>query len=160
MEKLKLEEQLLKLCTNHKVTVGIAESCTGGALAARITQVSGASDYFVGSIVSYTNQVKTRVLGVSTAILLQYGAVSVPVALLMLEGVLLQLSSDLGVAVTGVAGPNGGTIETPVGTIFIAVGGKGLDPQVVELHLEGNRQAIIQQSVDHALSLLIDILKK
>lgn len=156
----KLEKKLLELCLKHKITIGAAESCTAGALAVRITQEAGASQYFMGSIVSYTNLVKTRVLGIPGNILEQYGAISIPVALLMLEGAILQLCCDVAISITGIAGPSGGSQETPVGTVFIAIGGKKVNPEVVELHLKGDRQAIIQQSVEKAMELLINCVEK
>jgi len=159
-KSLKLEEKLLNVCLKHQITLGAAESCTGGALAARITQIPGASTYFMGSIVSYTNRIKTRILGVPTKILEQYGAVSVPVALMMLEGALLQFSCDIAVAVTGVAGPTGDTPKTPIGTVIIAIGGKKLNPKIVTLQLEGDRQEIIQQSVRRILEELLEICDK
>lgn len=154
-EPIILEQELRDFCLAHKMTIGVAESCTGGAFAARITEVAGASLYFMGSIVSYTNLIKTRVLGVPEILLERYGAVSVPVVLEMLSGALSKLSCDVAVAITGIAGPNGSTRDTPVGTIFIAIGGKNLNPEVIELHLEGDRVAIIQQTVDQALKQLI-----
>lgn len=173
----KLEEKLLRLCTDRKLSIGLAESCTGGAIAARITQVPGASDYFLGSIVSYSNSAKNRILGVPTAILDSYSAVSKPTALMMLEGVYRQFGCDFGLAITGVAGPSGGTPDTPIGTVFIATmtiqnthhvfsandgitQGKSLGPFVSRLQLEGDRQSIIQQSVEESLKSLIEIIEK
>lgn len=154
-----LEERLFTLCTLHKLTIGLAESCTGGALAARITQVAGASQYFLGSIVSYTNAIKSRILRVPPIILERYGAVSAPTALMMLEGVFTEFPCDFGLAVTGFAGPSGGTPDTPIGTIFIAVGKRTSTPNVLCLQLQGDRQSIIQESVDESLKLLIDTLE-
>lgn len=158
--EITLEKKLRDLCLKHSITIGAAESCTAGALAARITQEVGAAQYFKGAIVSYTNIVKTRVLGVPENILEQYSAVSIPVALLMLEGAILQLCCDVAVSITGIAGPSGGSKETPVGTVFMAVGGKNIHPQAVEFHFDGERKAVIQQSVDKAIGLLIECIER
>jgi nicotinamide-nucleotide amidase len=112
--------QLLK-SAGH--TVATAESCTGGLIAHKITSVSGASDYFLGSVVSYSNEVKINALGVNENDLKEFGAVSEQVVRQMAEGVRKQLKTDVGIATSGIAGPNGGTDEKPVGTVWIAVSG-------------------------------------
>ena len=103
------------------LTVATAESCTGGLVASRFTDVAGSSDYVKGGIVSYTNEVKVESLGVDCQVLTTHGAVSEPVARAMAEGVRRVLHADFGVSITGLAGPGGGTEETPVGTVYIAV---------------------------------------
>lgn len=155
---MKIEENLIHLCNSRNITFGAAESCTGGAFSARITQIPGASNAFVGSIVSYTNPVKAKVLGVSQKTLDQYGAVSNPVALAMLEGALKLLGCDVAISITGVAGPTGGTADTPVGTVIIAMGGKNLDRKTIQMNLIGDRQAIIKKAVDGSIQALIDII--
>ena len=100
--------------------MGTAESCTGGNIAHQITQVAGCSTYFAGGIISYTNDVKMHVLGVSAADLEAYGAVSQPVVEQMVSGALRQLNCQCAVATSGIAGPGGGTTEKPVGTVWIA----------------------------------------
>ncbi len=104
------------------LTCAAAESCTGGLISHLITQVPGSSDYFLGSVVSYANEVKTGVLGVDRTDLERYGAVSEQVAQAMLRGVLELTGADVGMATTGIAGPDGGTPEKPVGTVWICVG--------------------------------------
>lgn len=101
------------------LTVATAESCTGGFVAHRLTNVSGSSDYFVGSVVSYANRVKMEQLGVDPDVLAEYGAVSKPVARQMAQGVRTLLGADIGVSTTGIAGPTGGTPDKPVGTIWV-----------------------------------------
>ena len=105
----------------QKLTLATAESCTGGLIGHRLTDISGSSDYFVGGVVAYSNQVKEKLLGVSADTLTQYGAVSELTALEMARGVRRLLDSDIAVAVTGIAGPGGGSPEKPVGLVYIAL---------------------------------------
>ena len=102
-------------------TVAVAESCTGGLLAQRLTEVPGSSKYFIEGVVAYANDVKTRTLGVEPMLLLEHGAVSAPVAEAMAEGIRQRAGTDFGLSTTGIAGPGGGTEEKPVGTVFIAL---------------------------------------
>ncbi|HNY66698.1 MAG TPA: nicotinamide-nucleotide amidohydrolase family protein [Deltaproteobacteria bacterium] len=112
------------LLRGRGLTCATAESCTGGLIAHLMTQLPGSSDYFLGSVVSYSNDIKTRVLGVSEELIIRHGAVSREVALAMLEGVLALTGADVGLATTGIAGPSGGTAAKPVGTVWIAAGGR------------------------------------
>jgi nicotinamide-nucleotide amidase len=114
-----VEEVVLDLCRARGWTLATAESCTGGLLAGRITSVPGASDVFLGSIVSYANEVKERQLGVPAAILARHGAVSAQTAAAMATGVRARLDADVGVSVTGIAGPGGGTPDKPVGLVYV-----------------------------------------
>ncbi len=157
--QMKIEEKLLQLCQKKQLTLGAAESCTGGAFSARLTAIPDASKCFMGSIVAYTNTVKTKLLNIPQEKIEKYGAVSLPVVTSMLEAVCMQLNSALGVAITGFAGPTGGTSEAPIGTVFIAVGGKGLPTKTIHLHLKGSRQEIIQQTVEYAILALVEILE-
>ena len=152
---MQLEEKLLRLCIQKNISLGFAESCTGGALAARITRIPGASKCFVGSVVSYQNKIKTNLLGVSQKLLMKHGAVSAEVSLAMLKGILQVLSCDLGLAITGFAGPESGIFDTLVGTVFIALGGANFKTDLMSLKLDGSREEIIQTSVDHAVLALI-----
>jgi nicotinamide-nucleotide amidase len=104
-----------------KLTLSVAESCTGGLVGNLLTNVPGSSGYFLGGVIAYTNQAKMDLLGVSGQTLETYGAVSGPVAREMAEGVRRELKADLGLAVTGIAGPDGGTEEKPVGTVHIGL---------------------------------------
>ncbi len=114
-----LEAVLGDMLRERGLTVATAESCTGGFVAHRLTNVSGSSDYFVGSVVAYANAVKVDQLGVDPGALEQYGAVSEPVARQMAQGARQRLGADIGVATTGIAGPTGGTPDKPVGTIWV-----------------------------------------
>ena len=116
-----LEAVVVRQLTEHKQTLAVAESCTGGGLADRLTNVPGASAVFLGGFVTYSNMAKEKFLGVRSETLTQHGAVSEPVAREMAEGARRVMQSDFAVAVTGIAGPSGGTQEKPVGTVFIAV---------------------------------------
>lgn len=109
-------------CAEQALRVGVAESCTGGLLAALLTEAPGASDVFDLGVVSYANSAKEQVLGVPAAVIAQAGAVSEPVARAMVAGVFARSRVDLGAAITGIAGPGGGSVEKPVGTVWIAAG--------------------------------------
>lgn len=113
-----------KLLIKKKKTISTAESCTGGAIASLITSVSGSSAYFEGSIVSYSYSVKENLLGVKNETLIKYGAVSEETVKEMLQGLLLKVNTDFGIAVSGIMGPLGGTPDKPVGTVWVAVGNK------------------------------------
>lgn len=139
------------------LTVGTAESCTGGAIAALLTSVPGCSDYFRGSIVAYSNEVKQRLLGVSESDLMQFGAVSRPVTEQMAKGALQLLKCDFAIATSGIAGPGGGTTEKPVGTVWIAIAGK--DAVISKkYHFTTIREQNIQRTVNTALVMLINSL--
>jgi nicotinamide-nucleotide amidase len=117
----KMEEVVgLKLSVGG-YTLAVAESCTGGLLAQRITDVAGSSKYFIEGVVTYSNDAKTRALGVEPILLLEHGAVSGPVAEAMAEGMRRRAETDFALAITGIAGPGGGSEEKPVGTVFIAI---------------------------------------
>lgn len=135
------------------LTVSTAESCTGGLIAKRITDVPGASAVFPGSVVSYTNGVKEHALGVPGEILAQFGAVSEPVAGAMAEGIRRMMKSDLALSVTGLAGPDGDDRGNPVGTVYIGLAAPD-GTEVTLLHLRGSRESIRQQAADYALALL------
>ena len=111
-------ELVLDLCRARGLTLATAESCTGGLVAARLTDVPGASDVLAGGVVAYANEVKSRELGVPEELIAEHGAVSAEVAAAMAAGVRRQLGVDVGIAVTGVAGPDGGTEEKPVGLVY------------------------------------------
>lgn len=153
-----LEKLIGSTLRSHGWSLSVAESCTGGLLASRITDIPGASDYFLGGVVAYGNVVKERLLGVSAETLSRYGAVSEKTALEMAQGCQRVFGSDLAVAITGIAGPGGGTPEKPVGTVFVAVAtSKGL--RSVRLKLSGERIENKAQSVDAALKLCLEAMR-
>jgi len=136
-------------------TLTAAESCTGGLLAQRLTSVPGSSDYFLGAAVTYSDELKVRMVGVPPELLAEHGAVSEPVARAMAEGVRRTLGSDYGVGITGIAGPGGGSEEKPVGTVHIAVAGPGEgDVQHRKLRLPGDRDRVRRFSAQLALEML------
>lgn len=150
-----LTERLQAACLAAGVTVATAESCTGGLVAHAITSRPGSSGYFVGGVVSYSNTVKASALGVPEELLATHGAVSAQVAVAMATGARERLGARLAVGVTGVAGPDGGTDEKPVGLVYVAVSDDaGVD--VRRFHWPGDRTANIAASAEAALALLIE----
>lgn len=146
-----LEKQILQFCTERNLTLSLAESCTGGHLAAKLTSVPGASEYFLGSLVTYSEKLKNKLLKVPVKALKQHGAVSKETARRMCEGVLKITDSDFAIAVTGIAGPSGGTPDSPVGTIWYAFGHKGNAIVVQKMQLKGNRKQIIEECTHKVL---------
>lgn len=140
------------------ITVATAESCTGGNVAHLITSVAGASRYFLGGVVSYANEVKMRVLGVRAEDLQQYGAVSEAVALQMARGVRELTGADWAVSTTGVAGPDGGTPQKPVGTVWIGIAGPQ-GARARQFHFSATRERNIAKASVKALELLLDAAK-
>jgi len=152
-----IEEIVLALCRARGLTLTTAESCTGGMIAERLTSVPGASDVFTGSVVTYSDSLKHHLLGIPNELLERHGAVSAEVAAAMASGARMQLQSDAAVAVTGIAGPSGGTPEKPVGLVFV----HGATPDVErgrELNLPGRRDEIRRRSTVVALHLLRTLL--
>lgn len=140
-------------------TLATAESCTGGNIAHEITRIAGSSVYLKGSVVAYSNEVKTRVLNVSSEILSGFGAVSRETVLQMVSGVQRLLSSDCAIATSGIAGPGGGSVEKPVGTVWIAVR-YGERSEVECFCFEGDREQVIARATQSALLMLIQLMTK
>ena len=148
-----LEEMIGRVLMDHNYTIACAESCTGGLLTSRFTDVPGSSDYIKGSIVSYTNEIKINILKVKAETIEKFEVVSTEVALEMAEGVRKLMNSDIGVGITGVAGPTGSTEKSPVGCICIAVAGPNGNSSEVH-HIIGNRREIKWQATEAALMLI------
>lgn len=150
-------EALSALCRARALTVATAESCTGGLVGAAITAQAGASDFYVGGVVCYANAVKHRILGVPKALLAEKGAVSTEVAAAMARGARRVLKADAAMAITGIAGPGGGTPTKPVGTVYLAVAaGRKV---VVRHHVwKGTRAQVRKAACRAALRLLCEIL--
>jgi nicotinamide-nucleotide amidase len=155
----KTEERIGLLLRRRKATLSVAESCTGGLISHRITNVSGSSDYFEMGIVSYSNLSKVGLLGVPEGYIEHYGAVSLQVAEKMARGIRLRAKTDIGLATTGIAGPLGGTRDTPVGTVFIGLDHEG-GTEVREFHLGGDREAIKEEASRKGLEMLMDYLMR
>ncbi len=152
-EKETLENVVGKLLREQKKTLSTAESCTGGYIAHRITSVAGSSDYFMGSVVSYSNEMKINLLNVKPSTLEKHGAVSEATVIEMVKGALETMKTDIAVSVSGIAGPDGGTPEKPVGTIWLAVGDKNLI-KTQKLQLGKNRIKNIEYTAVQALNMI------
>lgn len=152
-DEAEIEEVIGKSLTRKKWTLAIAESCTGGQISRRITGVPGSSRYFLGGIVAYRNRIKTELLGVPKATLFSEGAVSSQTALAMAKGVCRRFNARLGIAVTGIAGPGGGTRRKPVGLVYLAICGPGRCQAWKEL-FTGDREQIQERATQKALEYL------
>ena len=150
-----LAARLRARCVARGITVATAESCTGGLVAHLITEVPGSSAYLRGGIVAYADDVKRAALGVPAEVLAAHGAVSAQVAIAMADGVRRALGTDLGVAVTGIAGPDGGSDAKPVGLVYVAVAGLGA-PAVRRFLWQGDRAANKRSSAEAALEMLLE----
>jgi PncC family amidohydrolase len=152
---VELAQRLDRAARSTSVTIATAESCTGGLVGHVLTEIPGASDYYLGGAVSYSNDAKERLLGVPPETLARHGAVSAQVAVAMAEGARSAFSAAVGVAVTGIAGPSGGTESKPVGLTYVAVAdGAGHD---VRRHVwSGDRSANKRASAGAALQLLVE----
>jgi nicotinamide-nucleotide amidase len=148
-----LEEVIVQLLKQHNLTLATAESCTGGLLTGRLINVPGVSQYLYEGFITYSNEAKMKYLNVKAETLKQYGAVSSQTAAEMAYGVAKTSGSLAALAITGIAGPDGGTDEKPVGLVYIACLVNG-DVTVKEYHLKGNRQKIRELSVIYAMDLL------
>jgi nicotinamide-nucleotide amidase len=148
-----MEQVVGRLLSEQGLRLAVAESCTGGMLAARITNVAGSSAYFERGVVAYSNEAKAQILGVAPETLERRGAVSEPCAREMAEGVRRTSAAELGVSVTGIAGPAGGTADKPVGLVFIGLA-DGKETHVRRFHFRGGRSWVRTLSVHAALDML------
>jgi PncC family amidohydrolase len=140
-------------------TLSIAESCTGGLICDRITNVSGSSDYFEGGMVTYSNESKAKHLGIPLDYIKRYGAVSPQVASKMAQGVRKAFNTTFGLSTTGVAGPTGGTKRSPIGRVFIGVA-DGRRTWVRKFDLKGNRREIKKKAAERSLEFLYEMLSR
>lgn len=147
------DQELAALFLASGMTLALAESCTGGMLSGQVAAISGCSAWFRGGVVAYHNDVKQQLLQVPKGLIEQHGAVSEPVAQAMAEGVRRVISSDLALAVTGIAGPTGGTPEKPVGTVYIALADHH-GCLTNRYQFTGERESVRQQAAKQALFLL------
>ena len=152
-----LEKTIGDHLRNKGWTLAIAESCTGGLICDRITNVSGSSDYFMGGMVTYSNESKTKHLGVPSNDIKKYGAVSPQVAKRMAQGVRRAFNTTFGLSTTGVAGPTGGTKRSPIGRVFIGFA-NGRRTWVRKLDLKGSRREIKRKTAEISLEFFYEIL--
>jgi len=151
----KKADKLLEAYRKKKVKLVTAESCTGGLLSTMLTDVPGSSDVFDRGFVTYSNQSKMDVLDVEPSLIAKHGAVSKEVAEAMARGAIAHSKADIAIAITGVAGPTGGTKKKPVGLVYIAAASRHYkDAVVVENHFKGNRASIRAKSADKSLTIL------
>lgn len=151
---LQYASETIDACKKKGMKIATAESCTGGLIAAYLTEIAGASAVFERGFITYSNEAKTEMLGVDAALIKKYGAVSKEVAQAMATGALACSQADMVVAVTGIAGPDGGSEEKPVGTVYIAAARR--NDTTVEHHIfEGSRHAIRMDAAERALELFI-----
>jgi len=158
---MKLEEEVVEILKKKKLTLATAESCTGGLLSNRITNIPGASEVYIGGVVAYSNDVKVKVLGVSPLNLEKYGAVSEEVAREMATGICKLTGAVIGIGITGIAGPSGGTALKPVGLVYIGIfdtitGRIG----VFKNNFTGSREEIKFQSAEAGLRVILNHIDK
>jgi PncC family amidohydrolase len=153
-----LVEELSLLLTQKNMRLATAESCTGGMIAAAMTDRAGSSAVFERGYVTYSNEAKIEELGVKSETIETYGAVSEQTAAEMAKGALKNSHADIALSVTGIAGPNGGTEEKPVGLVYIGIALQNKEPHIVKNNFDGDRTTIRQATVEKALEMLIDTL--
>ena len=156
---MSLLNNLQQLCIEKGVSIAVAESCTAGLIASKLTTLPGSSSYFNGGVVAYQNEIKTKILGVSQSIIDEKTEVSVEVVKQMAKSVLEKFDANFAVATTGYAGPAAGTNKNPIGTVFIAIASV-VGVVVNRFVFLGNRQSVVNQASESALSLLYNEIKK
>lgn len=154
---MNLGDRLAAACTSRNLTLATAESCTGGGLSHLMTAIPGASAFFIGGIIAYQNDIKTRLLGVPQSTLQQHGAVSAQTARAMAEGCRGIFGSDIAVSITGIAGPGGGSLQKPVGTVHVAVATQQAT-RTVEFHFSGDRAQVRDEAISAALGLILEAI--
>nr|WP_256097168.1 CinA family protein [Brachyspira hampsonii] len=162
IESKSIEEksiEVVKLLINRKLKITSAESCTGGLFASSITSVSGSSECFEGSFVTYSNEIKHRIINVKKQTLEKYGAVSEECVLEMAENTRKIMKSDISISISGIAGPSGGTADKPVGLVWICLAAEGYIKAYKNI-FSGDRQSVREQSVLFSLSLVENFIKK
>jgi len=159
MDQKSIEVEIGEILTARGLTLAAAESCTGGLVSHRITNVPGSSVYFVGGVVSYANAVKIALVGVRPQTLEMHGAVSRETVIEMARGVRVALKADIGIAISGIAGPGGGTAEKPVGLTWIGLSAAEGEEARKSIW-PGDRLAVKEQSAQAALELVLEYLKR
>ncbi len=151
---------LQNLLRANKQSITAAESCTGGLVASMITKIAGSSDIFNGSIVSYSNKIKNQELNVKNETLEKFGAVSVEVVNEMLEGVISKFQADYAIAISGIAGPSGETINKPIGTVVIGICDAKANKSIEICLFKGTRQEVQTQAAQYSLKEILKLLQK
>ncbi len=155
---MKLSFELAELLLEKEYKIAIAESCTGGGIAKVLTDLPGSSNWFELGVVTYSNEAKEKILRVSNNLLESYGAVSEPVAEAMVEGVVKLSEADVGISVTGIAGPSGGTKEKPVGTVCFGFHNRIQGMRLETVKFSGDRPSVRYQAVKYALGAALSDL--
>ena len=151
--------EIENILREHKWTITCAESCTGGLIASKITEISGSSDIFRGSIVTYCNEIKEQELSVKKETMIEHGAVSKEVVSQMLDGALKKFDATYAIAVSGVAGPNGGTKAKPVGTVVIGVKNCFGFERIEKYHFNGSRKEVQESAKNRAFEMIFEKLQ-
>ncbi len=149
-----IEEAIQAMCIGQKKMLACAESCTGGAITSRLLRKPGASHYFLGSIIAYSNRMKQELLKIDEKILRKFGAVSFETVQAMAMHMLAKSGADIAIATSGIAGPSGGSVDKPVGTVWISIVEKNKIPHTFSLALQGDRESIIDDAANKALFAL------
>ena len=158
-QRIALVTKIAELATAANLQLATAESCTGGGVAKALTELAGSSAWFTGGLVTYSNQAKQQLLGVTASDLEKHGAVSESVVTAMVQGACQALGADLAVAISGVAGPSGGSVAKPVGYVWLAWG-NAVQQQATVFNFTGDRRQIREASIDKALEGLLEWLQK
>ena len=154
-----LASTILESCRKAGLKLATAESCTGGMVAAALTDIAGSSDVVERGFVTYSNEAKTELLGVPASMIATHGAVSAQVATAMVQGALARAPVDIAVSITGIAGPGGATTGKPVGLVYFAIARKGSDARVERHNYQGERAAIRAAATERALELLLEAVR-
>ena len=156
---MSLLDDLHQLCIGKEVSVAVAESCTSGLIASKLSQKPGSSSFFKGGVVAYQNEIKVNILGVSQLVIDENTEVSAEVIGQMAQGVRKSFFAEYSVATSGYAGPSGGTNNNPIGTVFIAVA-NSVSAKIERIIFSGDRQSVVNQASEKALELLYNAIKK
>jgi nicotinamide-nucleotide amidase len=157
---LPIIQDIAKQLKDRQWQLVTAESCTGGLISATLTEIAGSSAWFERGFVTYSNLAKQQMLGVPEELITAHGAVSEPVALAMATGALKHSAGQISVSVTGIAGPDGGSVEKPVGTVCFAWAANGMTPRSIKMHIPGSRQEIRLNACQKALEGVLHVLKE
>ena len=160
MEIFKDMQELQNILRKNNFTITCAESCTGGLISSKITEITGSSDIFKGAVITYCNEIKEQELNVNKQTMIKYGVVSCEVVAEMLDGVLKKFDASFAIGVSGIAGPSGGTKNKPVGTVVIGIKGILNIEDINMYHFKGDRKNIQNQATNKAFELIFDKLQK